>query len=101
MRFVGVGFVRGIGGRRDKNHGPIRDGLRDCGFSCEDNADAGNGKPDLIVGAYGITFLLEVKSEKGKESAEQEAKRKAWKGGPWLVVYTLGEAIKEIWKHRG
>lgn len=92
--------MRGIGGRRDKNHGPIREGLRACGFTVEDNADAGNGKPDLIVGAYRTTFLLEVKAEKGKESPEQEAKRKAWKGGPWLVVRSLEEALREIWKHR-
>ena len=67
--------MRGIGGRRDKNHGPIREGLRACGFTVEDNADAGNGKPDLIVGAYQTTFLLEVKAEKGKESDEQ---RQCW-----------------------
>lgn len=92
--------MRGIGGRRDKDHGAIRDGLRACGYSCEDNADAGNGKPDLIVGAYGKTLLLEVKSEKGKESDQQRRKRESWRGGPWVVVKTLEEAIVEVGRLR-
>jgi hypothetical protein len=92
--------MRGYCGKRDRYHGVIRDGLRACKYSVEDTADAGKGFPDLVVGAYGVTFMLEVKSEGKKETAEQAAKRTAWKGGPWLVVRSLDEALREIWKHR-
>lgn len=100
--------MRGIGGRRDKNHGSVRDGLRACGYRTEDTADSGNGFGDLVTGAYGLTFIFEVKSDADNPNAKetptkrkQREKREAWNGGPWVVVRSLEEALRVIWKHRG
>jgi hypothetical protein len=87
--------VRGIRGRRDATHAPIRDGLRARGWSVEDNGDAGNGKPDLIAGKNGVTYLVECKSLGKEETEEQERKRLGWKGGPWLVAYCIADVIAE------
>jgi len=87
--------MRGIKGRRDLTHGPIRDGLRARGWKVEDNGDAGNGLPDLIAGKSGVTYLIEAKSPGKKETPEQHAKRLAWPGGPWIIAYSVEDVLAE------
>jgi hypothetical protein len=48
-------------GRRDNNHADIRKALRDIGWKVQDLGGQGQGCPDLLVGAFGINVLLEVK----------------------------------------
>ncbi len=92
------GFVPRYAARRDTNHAEIRDGLRKCGFSVHDAGSAGGDLPDLIVGAHGLTFLVEIKGPRGKLSAGQLAFRNEWRGGPVLTVHSLDEALLEIIK---
>lgn len=87
--------MRGTRGRRDLTHAPIRDGLRARGWSVEDNGDAGNGKPDLLAGKNGVTYLIECKSPGKKEKPKQKEKRLAWKGGPWLVAFSVDDVLAE------
>ncbi len=54
------------------------------------------GVPDLIVGYGGITWLVEVKSEKGKLSEAQLALRAFWTGGPIATVRSVSEALASI-----
>ncbi|MEN6549029.1 MAG: hypothetical protein ABFE07_23535 [Armatimonadia bacterium] len=83
-------------GRRDPNHGEIKQALLACGCSVLDLADTGNSIPDLLVGRHGRSFLLEVKSPTGKEKPGQTQAREAWRGGPWHVVRSVQEALKAV-----
>lgn len=82
--------------RRDTNHADIRDGLRECGFSVFDTGSVGGDFPDLVVGAHGITFLMEVKTFGGKVSDGQSRFADGWRGGPVSVVRTLEDALGVI-----
>lgn len=82
--------------RRDTNHADIRDGLRGCGFTVFDAGGTGNDFPDLVVGAHGTTFLMEVKTFGGKVSDGQSRFADGWRGGPVCVVRTLEDALGAI-----
>lgn len=87
--------MRGIAGRRDSTHAPIRKGLRDRGWSVLDTGDAGNGAPDLIAGKAGQTYLIECKRPKGRERERQVKARQAWRGGVWIVATSVDEVLAE------
>ena len=88
-------MMRGIRGRRDLTHAPIRQGLRDRGWSVLDNGDAGNGIPDLIAGKDGVTDLIECKSPGKHESENQRIERMLWRGGIWIVAREVEDVLKE------
>lgn len=83
-------------GKRDLNHGEIKQALLACGCSVLDLADTGNSIPDLLVGRQGRSFLLEIKSPKGKEKPGQTKAREAWRGDSWAVVRTVREALRVV-----
>lgn len=82
--------------RRDVNHSAIRDGLRAVGWSVYDAGSVGGDFPDLVVGAAGLTFLVEVKAPRGRLSAGQSAFANSWRGGPVIVARTTEDAIRII-----
>ena len=53
----------------------------------------------MVVGAYGRTYLIEVKSPGGKVSDGQSRFASGWKGGPVFVAYSLEAALAYIIKH--
>lgn len=84
---------------RIKSDGPtkrIKAHLESIGATVEyfkARAARGNeGRPDLIVGFRGVTYLLEVKDEKGKLSSEQILYHAKWRGKPIDVVRNEVEA---------
>lgn len=83
-------------GKRDLNHTEIKQALLACGCSVIDLADAGNSVPDLLVGRAGRSFLVEVKSPKGKERPGQHDARLAWRGDGWCVVHTVQDALRAV-----
>lgn len=74
----------------DANHREIRDGLKARGASVYSG-----GPLDLIVGFRRRTYLLEVKTAKGKLRPSQEAFLAHWMGHA-DVVRTLDEALTVI-----
>lgn len=84
-----------LAGRRDGNHGEIRDGLRDCGWKVEDLGGLGGGVPDLLVGAAGVNILLEVKVPGGKLTGDEPDWHDAWRGQV-DVVESLEAAIAVV-----
>ncbi len=82
--------------RRDVNHAEIRDGLRRLGWSVYDAGSVGGDFPDLVVGAAGVTVLLEVKAPRGRLSDGQSEFAAGWRGGPVIMARTLDDAIRMI-----
>lgn len=82
--------------RRDANHAEIRDGLRRMGWTVYDAGSVGGDFPDLVVGAAGLTLLVEVKASGGRLSEGQAAFAADWRGGPVIVARSLDDAILQI-----
>lgn len=64
----------------DGNHAMIAQAFRALGCSVESLAQVGKGVPDLLVARRGITWLIEVKQPKGKETPDQTEWAARWTG---------------------
>jgi len=86
--------------RIDDNQKSIVTNLRRCGFTVTSLASIGKGCPDIIVGAYGINLLFEIK-DGSKTPSQQKLTpmemefRDSWKG-QYNVVTNFDEAITVI-----
>jgi hypothetical protein len=83
-------------GRRDANHGEIRDSLRKAGYRVWDMGDVGGGFPDLLVlskSKIGVLFEVKVKGEK---LTKQELKFHSEYEGALGIVYSAEQAIEII-----
>lgn len=91
--------------RVDQNQKEIIKALRDAGATVQPLHSIGQGCPDLLVGAKGVTHLLEVKNPKALSGVgrvmqatkdRQAAWHEKWRGVPPVKVYTVEEALKVI-----
>lgn len=83
--------------RRDNNHNEITKSLEICGFSVVDLSQVGGGVNDILVGAYGLNFLFEIKnpeSSHGVTEGQSEFHAK-WQGQA-AIIYSAVEAIAVI-----
>lgn len=64
----------------DANHQEIAWGFKQLGCSVQSLANIGKGVPDLLVSRRGITWLVEVKQPKGKETPDQVEWSGKWQG---------------------
>ena len=76
--------------RVDKNHPEIVEAFRKLGASVLSLAPLGRGIPDLLVAINGVTWLIEIKSKKGKENDLQLEWAENWKGARAVVRDTQG-----------
>ena len=87
--------------RIDDNQPSIVKALRAAGYSVQPLSAVGKGCPDLLVGRFGRTFLLEVKNRDGNSpaqralTAQQVEWHKAWRGHV-VVVHTPEEALEAL-----
>lgn len=81
--------------RIDTNHKIIADALRGVGASVVSLAPMGRGVPDLLVGFRGVNYLLEIKTDKGKLTADQSAFIDTYNGRVH-IVRTIDEAYSVI-----
>lgn len=81
-------------GKRDANESAIIAALQEVGASVVQNP-TGKGAPDLIVGYFGETFLLEVKMPGKKLNAMQIKWHEAWTGQV-AIVHTPIDALYAI-----
>ena len=77
--------------------------MRSCGYSVEVLSAVGKGCPDIIVGAHGMNYFLEIKDGAKPPSArkltpEQIKWHSAW-AGQIDVVCSLDEAIAVVTDH--
>ena len=90
--------------RLDSNHGEIVEALLGVtGVTCHSLAGVGCGVPDLLVGARGRTFLVEIK-DGSKPPCERSLTRdqekwiSAWSGDPVKVFTDANQA--RAWARR-
>ena len=76
--------------RIDKNHPEIVAAFRKLGCSVLSLAPLGRGIPDLLVAIGGVTWLIEIKSKKGKENDQQLEWAENWRGARAVVRDTQG-----------
>lgn len=91
---------------KDGNHAGIVRAFRACGASVSAIESAEAGVPDLVVGIYGLTELVEVKDGGKVKSAQQlsDAQVKwhtSWKGRPVQVVRSIDDAVELVSRMRG
>ena len=84
----------------DANHTEMVSAFRKLGCSVLSLASLGRGVPDLLVSLGGITWLVEVKMPKGRETDDQIAFISGWKGCRALVrdlegVLTVVRSLQE------
>ncbi len=89
----------------DANHRPIVNALRAMGCTVEP-IQGSTGTPDLLVGVFGLTELVEVKPNVGetrrrnpRESQQEWHAR--WKGRKPVVVRTLDDCAALVSRLRG
>ena len=81
--------------RTDSNQAQIIAALREFGASVQDLSSVGKGCPDLAVGFGGKTFLMEVKTDKGKLNPREEKWHSSWRGSVH-IIHDILEAIEII-----
>lgn len=88
----------------DANHRAVVNLFRAYGCSVQSLAAVGDGVPDLLVGRFGRSHLVEVKDgskppSQRKLTKAQVAWRDAWKGSTIHVVTNLGDvsALSIAW----
>lgn len=77
----------------DKNHGTIVSLLTQLGFTVQNTAMVGCGFPDLVVGALGRNYLVEVKTPDGTLQPSQTAFARDWNGGDVHVLRNADDCI--------
>ncbi|MGB1373649.1 MAG: VRR-NUC domain-containing protein [Aequoribacter sp.] len=60
-------------------------------------AAVGKGVPDLLIGAEGVTILVEVKGPKGKLTDDQKKWHSSWLGDKVYIVRSKEEMAKAMW----
>lgn len=80
----------------DVNQKEIVSGLRQCGFSVSITSALGDGFVDIVVGKWGLNFLVEIKDGKKPPSAkklttDEQKFHKEWKGS-----VMVGESLEDI-----
>ena len=80
----------------DNNQQEIVNALRQAGASVIHLHAVGHGCPDLLVGYRGINYLIEIKTRRGRLTADQTALYSTWQGLPVAVPHTVDEALQAI-----
>ena len=86
--------------RVDENQSDIVKALRKAGYSVAITSGLGEGFPDLLVGARGKNYLLEIKDgskppSAQKLTADQVKWHRIWSGHV-AVIDSVESALKEI-----
>jgi hypothetical protein len=82
--------------RKDGNHNELSQTYAELGCSCIDMSAMGQGFPDAVVGAAGITDLVEFKSALGELEPGQKRFHRDWCGSTIWIVRTREEVIAHV-----
>lgn len=79
----------------DNNQAEIVEALRQAGASVLVLSRVGQGCADLAAGIRGMTFFLEVKTDKGELTPAEKKFMEQWRGH-YAIVRTPEEALRAI-----
>ena len=92
---------------KDGNHKQVVDAFRACGASVEAIESGKAGCPDLLVGMFGVTELVEVKDGAAREKRQRELRdtqvawHRSWRGKPVKVITSVDDALALVAVMRG
>jgi hypothetical protein len=91
---------------KDSNHAEVRAAFEAMGCTVENLESPTAGVPDLLVGIFGLTELVEVKDGTKPPSARKlnDAQREwhaRWRGRKPVVVQSVDDAVAVVAKLRG
>jgi Holliday junction resolvase len=77
-------------GRTDANQSEVVEKFRGMGYSVAITSALGSGFPDIVVGKYGITVLVEIKDgakppSKRKLTEDEQRFHDTWRGSACVV----------------
>jgi hypothetical protein len=88
---------------RDQRHWQITSELEQACVSVADTSMVGGGFPDLVVGAFGVTLLVELKSPRKVHHRKGDGRNDAqktfadlWRGTPVVCAQTTGEILEAL-----
>jgi hypothetical protein len=87
---------RGHRGKVDGNQKAIVGIFERANFSVQSLAAVGDGCPDLLVGACGWTYVIEIKNGKKPLTPDQRKWHDEWRGFPVLTVISEEQAVKFV-----
>lgn len=82
--------------RVDANQKAIVRALRQAGATVQHLHTIGQGCPDLLVGFREDTFLLEVKTKRGKLTSDEADWHLMWRGSVVWIVRCVEDALAAI-----
>jgi len=86
----------------DHNHAEILAALRrHPGVSVFSTASLGRGIPDCVVGAFGKTYLVEIKGRNKSLNILQQAWHRQWQGSPVVILRSVEEVERFLTNVRG
>lgn len=85
----------------DANQTEIVKVLRQMGCTVQPLHTVGDGCPDLLVGAFGVTLLMEIKDGAKVPSARRLTEDQIiwhgkWTGGPLSIVTDIDGAVRAV-----
>jgi len=86
--------------RADHNQDEIVEGLKKLGCSVVKLTMVGGGCPDLLIGAHGRDYLIEIKAGGNRLNNDQKRFHALWRG-QIAIAHDLSEAIKIIYPQPG
>ncbi len=84
--------------RTDDNQTKVVSALRKCGFSVAITSSLGDGFGDILVGARGKNFLIELKNDKKPPSKRKLTKDENKFKDSWTGQYDVCKNLDEILK---
>jgi len=90
-------------GRVDENHAAIVSLLREFGCSVANTSGVGDGFPDAVCGAHGVTHLIEIKNgelaaSRRRLTDDEREWHATWRGEPVYIVESLRDAEELVRK---
>lgn len=82
--------------RKDGNHNALCDVYVELGCSVADTSALGEGFPDAVVGAAGVSDLVEFKSATGTLEPSQETFIAKWRGSKVWVITDRESVIAHV-----
>lgn len=79
----------------DANQSAIVAALRDFGCTVQSLATVGKGVPDLLVGAFGVNVLMEIKDGAKPPSARKLTKDEAKWHQDWTGQVAIVESVEQ------